>query len=62
MAEWILEGRVTYRWSMGEKCTFLPWETRYPTKMERQRETTERRRAKALAASQELPDDVPLTE
>lgn len=41
---------------MGVKGTFLPFVTLYPTKIERQRETTDSRRAKALAASQELPD------
>lgn len=45
---------------MGVKGMALLIETRYPTKIEMQKETTERRRAKPLAAPQALPD-FPLT-
>ena len=46
---------LSYKFSMGRKCTFLGLAALYPTKTERHRETNENRRAKALATSRELP-------
>lgn len=41
---------------MGVKGTDLDLETQYPTKTETQKETTDKSREKALAASHELLD------
>lgn len=47
---------LCYRLSMGLKAIDLALKYRYPTNTDKPKETTDKRRAKALAASHESPE------
>lgn len=52
----VIASKLDYIRSMGVKGTAFDLETQYPMKMERHKDTAERSREKAVAASQEFCD------